>query len=96
MMLIQLVHQFIAGNLNLISINYYNEIPRIHVRGKNGFMFAPNVRRDPAGQPAQHLILRIDNIPFALNLISSGKSGSHRDTFLLKKLSAISIQLSAG
>ena len=63
MVVIDLVRQFFAGELDFTGIYDDDEIPGIHVRGVNGFMLAPQPPRNFSGQSSQNFTLCINNVP---------------------------------
>src|SRR4051812_7333938 len=52
-----------AGENDLVGIQYDDEIPRVSVTRERGFVFTENHPRNDGRETADHLVLRIDNIP---------------------------------
>src|SRR2546430_17414571 len=58
-----------ARQLHFFGIDHDDEIAAVDVRRKRRFVLAAQDLRDPAGQPAQRLISRVDQPPPALDIL---------------------------
>ena len=76
-MIILLVIPFISGQANLVSIRYNDEIAIINEGRESRFVFSAETGCNLSRKTAKHFILRINNVPFFLDLVNRSKIGFH-------------------
>jgi hypothetical protein len=69
MAVIQFVSRLVTGHAQLIDIYHHDIITAIDVRGEFRLVFAAQPMRERSGEPAQHLVLGVDQIPGVRSLM---------------------------
>ena len=68
MPVINLIIKFIAGKADLLSVNNDDKITRIHMISENRLVLTPENMSSTCCQPAQDLVLGIDDDPLPLDI----------------------------
>ena len=74
-----LLRLFLAGKDRFFGVDHDNVIAGIDVAGKNGLVFAAKQYRGFFSHVSDNLIVGINNIPLAFNLLGLGTKSFHRE-----------------
>jgi hypothetical protein len=70
---------FLAGKYGLLGIDHYNVIAGIDVAGKNGLVFAAKQDGGFFRHTTDNLVVCIDNVPLAFDLLGFCTKSFHRE-----------------
>jgi len=74
---VELVLGLVAGDLDLFDVGDDDEVARIDVRRVDRLVLAAQPVGDRAGEPAQHLVAGVDDVPIPLDVLGPGGIGFH-------------------
>ncbi len=77
MTVIELVFSLGARDLDLLDVGHDDEIAGVDMRRIDRFVLAAQPQRDRAGEPPQHLVAGVDQIPFAIDVLRLGGISLH-------------------
>src|SRR4029453_18754335 len=64
----------------LWGVDHDHEVADVHVRGERGFVLAAQKGRGVGGEPAQHDVRSVDDVPLTLDLTRLRAVRTHRFT----------------
>jgi hypothetical protein len=74
---VELVLGLVAGDLDLVDVGDDDEVAGVDVRSLAGFVLAAQPQRDLRGEPSQHLVGGVDDVPVVDDILCSGGKGFH-------------------
>jgi hypothetical protein len=71
----------VAGQRDLVGVDHDHEVARVDVRGVHRLVLATQERGSLGGEPAEHDVGRVDDVPLTLDVAGLGAVRAHGEAF---------------